>query len=290
MLFLLIVFAWLTAACDKLPPTASTPVLETVTQVKDNPSPVVEKPLVVDAFTQDPIEATVILVKDDKTGRMSAEISAPGYLSPSLVDYQQGATLDLLPLPKAGQEFVQEAIYSYGGVLKRIGSNLQIEYNPAIMSDNVGKAAWDLAIASANEMLGDKYRIAYAGHTDGGVIKTVMNESIPTAAQVWLTYNNGILSEALIEFKYPINGKDASIILHELGHIIGFGHTTQAGVMYGGPYLFRTFDVRFTNDEMHAGLILFARPPLTRWTDDRRVVSLAASEGRGKVKLECWGG
>lgn len=165
----------------------------------------------------------------------------------------------------------------------------ELQANPAVMASH--RAAADLLSAATHGAVMFSVTSSGAG---GLAVTTRVDPNDPAivsmaAAAVTRRFlgSHGEILEASIVFRSFSLARRVPLVLHELGHVFGLGHSPRSGdVMWAGPELYETSD--FSPREKLAIDLMLQRLPGNRFPDsDESVMSGAASAARGPSVLFC---
>ena len=212
------------------------------------------------------------------------DASAAGFLN-RVTTFQSGSTITLWEIPTGvDPDFVRQLAYNKTGtpeVLWRpTASTISLQLTGELASDPAVRAAHVQAAAMATAMTGARVTVQLGSGSGTGVFTIVLNTSNPGSATTYLSQIRGAIQGGRVEYSNITAARTARVILHELGHLLGFGHApsglmcpSDCGVDNFGPL------------EQAVFVSMWQRAPGTTPPDNDRAAT--ASSVAGDVVFNC---
>ncbi len=162
------------------------------------------------------------------------DASAPGYLS-RVTLLRSESTITLWEIP-AGQDtsFVRQLAYNRGGtpetLWRPVASSVALRLTGELASDPAVRAAHVQAAAMATSMTGGRVVVSVGDPVAGGVTVTLLVAAAPGPTTTYVSQNGGAIQLARVEYSNTAAARSVTVIAHELGHVLGFGHA-PSGLM-----------------------------------------------------------
>ncbi len=241
--------------------------------------------VLVDGVAQNPTAPGTFSVRPDRP----AEIVLAGYVTRQ-TRTQTGA-FSLFDLRRLGgaQDYLQGMVYtpySPGNLLSRprAGQVFAVSLSSEFEADWGVDHALDEALAALNVFAAGRVSFVRAA-ADSGDVRLLGDGSDPAledqnaAAVTYLSFQGNVIVSAKVVFRSKQAARSTPLQVHELGHVLGLGHSADPReIMYSGPIPdTRDFSPRLSY--VHA--MMFQRKTGTAYPDDDRqaVGRLARSTG-----------
>jgi hypothetical protein len=269
--------------------------------------------------TQGPVASAVVIVGDqryetDSAGRIVLEpgpspqaevdVEAPTFFVRRTLVRSDRFTLWPRQSPTGlDEEYSARLVYNCGGncdtggepLLRVLSSRVSVEPaselqgHPEIMATH--RDAADLMTAATGGSV--TFSVTSPGRGTGLTVSTRVDPSDPAinslgAAAVTRRFlgSRGEVVDANIVFRSYSLARRVPLVLHELGHVFGLGHSPRSGdVMWNGPELYDATD--FSPREKLAIDLMLQRLPGNRFPDSDGNVAGVASRARGSSVLAC---
>jgi hypothetical protein len=157
------------------------------------------------------------------------DASAAGFLD-RVTTFKSVSTITLWEIPAgADAAFVRQLAYNRAGTPETLwrptATTLYLQLTGELANDPQVRAAHVQAAAMATSMTGARVTVQLGGPTSGtGVFTILLNGSNPGSATTYLTQTRGAIQGGRLEYSNIAAARTTRVVLHELGHMLGFGH------------------------------------------------------------------
>ena len=213
------------------------------------------------------------------------DASRAGFLD-RITTFRAQSTITLWEIPTgADAAFVRQLAYNRAGTPETLwrptATTLYLQLTGELATDPQVRAAHVQAAAMATAMTGARVTMQLGGPASGtGVFTLLLNASNPGSATTYLTQTRGAIQGGRLEYSNISAARTTRVVLHELGHMLGFGHAP-----YGLMCPSACGVDNFSPLEQAVFVSMWQRTPGTAAPDNDRV-STASSEA-GPAVFNC---
>ena len=159
----------------------------------------------------------------------TVDTSAPGVID-RVTTVKADPTITLWEIPAGvDSSFIRQLAYDRAGtpeVLWRpVGTVISLQLTGDLANDPAVRTAHIQAAAMATAMTGARVTVQLGGSTSGtGVFTILLNPSNQASATTYLAQTRGAIQGGRVEYASIAAARTTSVVVHELGHMLGFGH------------------------------------------------------------------
>lgn len=157
------------------------------------------------------------------------DASKAGFLD-RVTTFKSDSTITLWEIPAgADASYVRQLAYNRAGTPETLWrptiTTLYLQLTGELATDPQVRAAHVQAAAMATSMTGARVTVQLGGPTSGtGVFTILLNASNPGSATTYVTQSRGAIQGGRLEYSNISAARTTRVVLHELGHMLGFGH------------------------------------------------------------------